>query len=838
MILLVSDNVRKHEELRRIFRRYNVRLDRRSRAEFDPTRIAELFEAQPKLKAILDEASQLIAEGERAHLSAWRDSHNHLRTVANRGRLRAWVRTDEGIREECYEREIAGWLDHTRQPADEDVFDWDAIFVVGTTGLTYHQMRQRGLKNSVRDLMASDFLVAHLYFAERVDLRWSPLKQAQTVDFDQSVAAFLRDNELVDRDAMAPYGLSALLDHVLADGVFFRAAENRRQRNYWAPGLNGGVPLTPKRDPVHELTFMVHDLMHQAIPDLVFTGVPAGADRALYRNVYSAWRMISEAFTIVLADMLFVDGLVGKGLDYDFTKRKIWPLFEKLDVSFGDALQEQLRRLLDANVRYALAGDDSELRALRRSDVSVKDFDEALDAYKGKYEGYFRADWEWTVTNFDAMAERSDVFERWGALATPELFAACGLRMLDDVVAELASRDTSSLDTLIDTVFELAFAHIAERLAPPATSDDETGILNAARRYMTGQLLLFAAWDVLPSSRELGEAMSRTLRQPLQRETIRRLRARFAAHLDDLSERKLISDDDRRTWLGAHPLFDPSYVAYDRKGITKSLREVALACFAEPEVTSAHATICGAHLVDLQRMWDAAEPLAHSEKLAALLHAAGAQFHDDERRFVSEANVALCGIGGMPVRLREGQAYVAGSGLEQVVTEGHSMMGFASFMSYLNPRGRDAESMFHTVARLGHHSIAHTVTINVLFAGHSSAVEHELATQRDIVHLARLTVARTAAQDDPPLRIPAALIDTATRIRDAIGTPARETADEREAINQLFPAAKASLLLVSGSLRNFQKLVAQRDDDGKEAELRVLLRSLHTTLHALWPALF
>ena len=64
------------------------------------------------------------------------------------------------------------------------------------------------------------------------------------------------------------------------------------------------------------------------------------------------------------------------------------------------------------------------------------------------------------------------------------------------------------------------------------------------------------------------------------------------------------------------------------------------------------------------------------------------------------------------------------------------------------------------------------------------------------------------------------------------------SADELEALNRLFPSAKASLLLVSGSLRSFQKLVAQRDDPGKEAELRALLRTLNRSLAALWPALF
>lgn len=426
MIVLVTDNPRKLEEHRRIFGRYNVRLRQRSRAGFSTEALEQWFRDEPKLVAVLDETSQISRPDDEEHLRDWRDPAHHLSPVVNRGNLWAWVRTPEGFAEERYRREIEGWLDHTRHVEAEDVFDWDALFVVAATGLTYDQMRRRGLKSSARDLLVSDFLIAHLYFDERVDLAWTPQRPERAVDFERSVADFLAAHEHVDRDAMAPYGLTALLDHVTADGVFFRASENRRQRNYWAPGLNGGIPLTPKRDAVHEITFMVHDLMHQVLPDLVFTGVPDGEDHATWRNVYSAWRMISEAFTLVLADMLFVDGLARSGLDYDFGKRKIWPLFACLSLDFERDRDASLRRLLHANTRYALAGDDSEWRELRAPGVDDARFEAALADYEGKYEGYFRADWSWTVNNFEAMAARSEVFERWARLVGDEGSRAAG----------------------------------------------------------------------------------------------------------------------------------------------------------------------------------------------------------------------------------------------------------------------------------------------------------------------------------------------------------------------------------------------------------------------------
>ncbi|MEM9070487.1 MAG: hypothetical protein AAGE52_18420 [Myxococcota bacterium] len=843
MILLVTDNLRKYDELRRIFRRYNVKLERRSRAGFDPVDLPALFQERPKLKAVLDETSQLVREGENAHLASWRDPSHHLEPVTNRGRLQAWMRDGEV---EVYTREIRGWLDHTRHEVSDEVFDWDAIFVVEATGLTYEQMRRRGLKNSVRDLVASDFLLAHLYFAERVDLKWSPQHFAQTVDFRRSVADFLAASPYLERDALARYGLDSLLDHVIAEGVFFRAAESRRQRNYWAPGLNGGIPLTPKRDPVHEITFMVHDLMHQMIPDLVFTGVPSNEDGARYRNVYCTWRMMSEAFTIVLADMLFVDTLAQRGVDYDFAKRRIWPLFSLLEFDATE-LRASLRRLLYANTRYALAGDDTELRALRRASVPQEEFNAALANYQAKYEGYFRADWEWTVTNFDAMRQRSDVFSRWADLADDELFAACHLRTLGDVVDALpANLDT--LNATIDAVFELAIDHVLQRLDAPRLPGPDAQLVNAARRFMTGQLLLFAAWDFLPRSRELGGAISRTLKEPMTPKTVERLRAQFARHLDAMVAQQLISDDDRRTWVGAHPLFDPSYVAYERKR-ADGLAEVAARCFLPPQRSSqspsgvATLQLGDAWFVDLQMLWSAIHGLEPAARLTALMRAAGVEFHDETARFVRRPAVALCGLGGFPISIEGSEVRVLNAALGDAAESARDMMGFASFMSYLNPRDRSATAMFEVVARHGHFSVAHVATVNVLLAGHSSAVEHELASQRDLVHLARLTVARTAAQDDPPLVVPDdTLLPVFQRVREAVAAErashAPDGPDEREILNQLFPAAKGSLLLLSGSLRSLQKLVSQRDDAGKETEFRNLLTALHQTLSALWPALF
>src|SRR5690606_33898717 len=131
------------------------------------------------------------------------------------------------------------------------------------------------------------------------------------------------------------------------------AARNRREKNYWLPGLNAGVPFVPKRDDVHEATYMFHDLCHFALPDLLLDGQVGRAEH----NVYVVHRMMSEAFTLVLADMVFVDALRAAGLEYDWARRRIHPLFASLGVGAAAVDLSRLRPVLWANARFCLAGD-------------------------------------------------------------------------------------------------------------------------------------------------------------------------------------------------------------------------------------------------------------------------------------------------------------------------------------------------------------------------------------------------------------------------------------------------------------------------------------------------
>lgn len=232
------------------------------------------------------------------------------------------------------------------------------------------------------------------------------------------------------------------------------------------------------------------------------------------------------------------------------------------------------------------------------------------------------------------------------------------------------------------------------------------------------------------------------------------------------------------------------------------------------------------------------------ERLGHLLALAGCQTDPAEPRIVTEPSAKLAAVGGLPLA---GLARL-GADPAECIRLAASNMGCAGALSYLALPGGDAKSAYSKIAgELGHFSIAHAAHASVFVAGATCAVENEFNSQRDLVHMARITEARTSCQDRPSLVcLHPALngplkqsLSHADALRAAsFGTEGPKTPDEREAANLLYPACKATAFLVSGTLRGFQKLLAAQDDPGKEAEYRKLLGLVRAELAPWWPELF
>ncbi len=466
-------------------------------------------------------------------------SATYVGPARNICRLHAWVLDGEGrVVRRSYIREVPGHFDATRlRPGDPQVFDWDAAFV-SASGATLEAMSAVGLKNSAREQCLSAFVKERLHHPARKTLRWTP---ADPTDWATD-ARLLLEHPLYQH---LPGALSNARNFVVDEGVFFRSAKSRRDGNYWFPGLNGGLPYVPKSDPVHEATYLFHDVMHQLMPDLVFDGV----DSVDHRRVYIVYRMMSEAVSLVLADMGFVAGLAARPehAGYDFSKRRIFPLYQSLPRERRDDLRWLTREL----VHFVLLGETGALGA----DAA------AWSSFSEKYSRFFVADFQWTRMNWQNLVAREGMVRGWLALVHPETFRAQGLWFISDVV-ERVGRGLG-LRELVERVFEEVWTRrVAPALAWTGTTDVERSTSRGFRRWLTGQLAFFTRYAPLIGLPPLaGELAARVRReQPFDSEERLLIRQRFGDHVRSLAARGVLSDDDAAIFPECFPLFDPFFL--------------------------------------------------------------------------------------------------------------------------------------------------------------------------------------------------------------------------------------------------------------------------------------
>lgn len=421
--------------------------------------------------------------------------------------------------------------------------------------------------------MLSQYLQDHVHYRRRRLCRHNPLEVRRAVDFGDGspVLQFFRRNPYLfpePETSTSPFFRRAFVS-VLNQGLVLRAALTRREFIYWLPGLNAGIPLVPKDDAVHEATFQAHDLAHFLLPDLLFTG----EDSPLHRRLYIIYRMLSEAITLVFADMLFVEHLRRSGVEYDWSKRKIWPLFRACGLDpFAGSTEHFLsvfRVLLEANVSYCLLGDDSRYRELLKAELEP----ECLRDFKEKYMPFFVEDFRWTSQNFRSMASRGAELRRWWRLAEPfrELLGEEELPTVEEFATRLDTGSTGAGPALVWAAFREVFAR---RIAPifqqepPERSCAET-LFRAFGRYMMGQCILLARFNFLPESQSCHEEIlgvlqeARDARGQLSETQMLKARGCFENYVDLLLERHLITLDDAATFKEVCPLFEPCFAAYD-----------------------------------------------------------------------------------------------------------------------------------------------------------------------------------------------------------------------------------------------------------------------------------
>lgn len=380
----------------------------------------------------------------------------------------------------------------------------------------------------------------------------NPFKQDNVIEFNDKIYNFIEQNKYLKNYKNSPI-LNGLMSNVLNNGLFTRSSINKKQRNYWYPALNAGLPLVPKKDELHETTFMFHDLMHHAIPDLIVTG----NNSKNHKETYVIHRMMSEAFTIVLADMVFVDELVKKCIDYDWSKRKIYPVFESMAIT--NLTTVKLKEILWANVNFALLGDSDLMLSL----CGEKQFAD----FKEKYEKFFIEDYRWTISNYENMMKDNDTISKWFS-SNKDLISE---KNTVDYFEALTKKEKKYCNK-VKIVFDEIWLTIEHYINNPVTFDSTESNQKSFINYMVGQSILFFRHDYLEESKIFFELIKKELVNN-KIVDIKRLRDLFNLYINKLVSENKLDENTSRIYKEVVPLFDAYYVFYDKQLKYNSIKD-------------------------------------------------------------------------------------------------------------------------------------------------------------------------------------------------------------------------------------------------------------------------
>lgn len=466
------------------------------------------------------------------------------------------IKQDGVLKNKEYKASVDGFIFPNLKNATrkEDIYNWDDVFVSKNSHLSYQELKEKGIKNSARDialsLMTEDFKTLFL-LKEQMNLNFNPIDGSEVISFKPIIHNLLKNNKAYSIVYNNEF-FNPILNKVLNNGLFIRKAKTRAQKNYWLPGCNAGIPLTHKKDSIHELTFMFHDIMHFLFPDFLLNN-----NTEKDKKVYIISRMMSEAFTIVMADYLFVDILKKSGIEYDFDKRKIHPLFENLNIDVNLESLSKIKEVLYKNALFVLLGNEQELKNL------VND-DENFEKYKEKYQPFFTEDYVWTYNNANHFMKYSDVNEKWY-----EYVSSNGLNHLK--TTKQFSYLNSSTKEIFDQIFEVFFATIENAISENIQYNEVLSYKNAYLNYLSGQMMIFYNYsahynDLFKSSIEK-EIKSLIVEDKYENviSICDKIYDIYALYLDSLEEDKLISAYKVEQYKNIYPMFEPFYVFYDKK---------------------------------------------------------------------------------------------------------------------------------------------------------------------------------------------------------------------------------------------------------------------------------
>lgn len=236
--------------------------------------------------------------------------------------------------------------------------------------------------------------------------------------------------------------------------------------------------------------------------------------------------------------------------------------------------------------------------------------------------------------------------------------------------------------------------------------------------------------------------------------------------------------------------------------------------------------------IDIENIFEWLKSIEIDKKLRYFLRDSGVSFYDQNLDFVKEAAVWICGVGGIPIQVRNNIWFLSNTNIlvDDIIKESWKMKAFWGYMSYLNSSNNSISNMLNILNIHWHTSTEHMIFFNILVSWISTSVANEFNSQRDIIHLSRITEARTGVQVAPPyVVLDERMLHVYKKVRQYIIQEIQELSSESkkpdfyESSNLLHSSAKATGIILSWSLKNYKKLAAMKDDKWKELEFRKAL---------------
>lgn len=487
-----------------------------------------------------------------------------------------------------------GYIRRPRGRVDGHIFDWDHLFVVKSRGESYHELRMKGQKISARDKAIAQFLRKYFTYKVRINLKFNSLAVDKIIHFDVQPLSAMYLKVMQDYPKITLYGMDKIFRTVFAEGMYYHSPVNRRGKLNWGPIFNPAPVVRKPNDPIQELTYAVHDIGHFVFrPDVLFIGIP----KPLHKKIYFIMRMMSEAITLVFADMMFVMGILDSGGEYKTKdQRKIYPLFSKImehnpmtlpdsKEQIPDYLVSYFKPIWRANVHYCILGDKSMYFKLLGGQ-SCKEFEK----FDKKYSQFMIQDGRWTMKNYDEMAKDSELHAKWWAtikgIASDFDLGVMTTETIADSQSKYKLGHMQNAE-LVDTLFEFTYASnilpVFHRTYFPKEASGVKLVNNKTKafmRYLCNQIFIFVRYQKVPGSKECLQqilqyvAYIKESRADVTDENIETIRGWIREFLETCAKNDYITEDDLVTYMYLYSIVDPFIIDYDSE-YKCSLEEVA-----------------------------------------------------------------------------------------------------------------------------------------------------------------------------------------------------------------------------------------------------------------------